>query len=83
LSENEELVLSLEKGVLQRAFTHPTNKRLAWLGDAVIYLAITEQPVGKFTYEAGGLDPERQKIINNNNNLKRSVVKRFYLKSKS
>jgi len=79
--QDEELVLSLDKELLQRAFTHPINKRLAWLGDSVIYLAVTEHLYRTSNNKAGSLDPERQKIIGNDN-LKQSIAQRFYLRSR-
>src|SRR2546426_1660122 len=57
-----------------------TNKRLAWLGDSIIYLAVSEYLYRTSGHEAGLLDPERQNIIGNDN-LKQRVAERFYLKS--
>ncbi len=79
--QDEELVRSLDKELLQQAITHPANKRLAWLGDSIIYLAVTEHLYRTSKNEAGSLDPERQKIIGNDN-LKQSIAQRFYLKSR-
>ena len=79
--KDEELVMSLDPDLLRKAFTHPTNKRLAWLGDSVIELAITEHLYLTTEQPAANLDLARQEIIRNDN-LKESVAKRFYLKSK-
>lgn len=78
--QDEELVGTLDRGLLRQAFSHPTNKRLAWLGDSIIYLAVTEHLYRTSRHEAGVLDPERRKIIGNDN-LKQTVAERFYLKS--
>ncbi len=78
--QDEELIMTLDKGLLQQAFTHPTNKRLAWLGDSIISLAVTEHLYRTARHGAGVLDPIRQKIIGNEN-LKQTVAERFYLKS--
>ena len=68
--ENEKL--------LDQALSHPTNKRMGWLGDAVLYLAATEYLYKTSNATAGQMDPERQKIIENPN-LKTTAGMKLHL----
>ncbi len=65
-------------GLLEQALTHPSNKRMGWLGDAVLYLAVTEHLFGTSNAPASQLDPNRQKIIKNPN-LKMTAAEKLQL----
>ncbi len=76
VSEKEDLgVLAKKLGLrkkelLEQALTHPANKRMAWLGDAVLYSALTEHMYKTSIAPESELDPERRKL-KSNPNLKR------------
>ncbi len=83
-SEKEDLeVLAKKFGLeqmelLREALTHPVNKRMAWLGDAVLYLAVTEHLHRQPDTPTSILDPKRQGIIRNLN-LKETVAGKLHL----
>src|SRR3989442_7454223 len=68
--ENEKLLVE--------ALTHPENRRLAWLGDAVLYLAITQYLYTTSKNPASQMDPRRQEIINNLT-LKKTAAEQLHL----
>src|SRR5438445_13161429 len=74
----KRLGLGKEK-LLEQALTHPTNKRIAWLGEAVLYLAVTEHLYRNSNAPAREIDPERQNIIRNPT-MKEAVMNQLHLK---
>jgi dsRNA-specific ribonuclease len=72
-----KLGLENEKS-LEEALTHPENRRLAWLGDAVLYLAVTEHLYTTSNDPASKMDPKRQKIIENPN-LKMTAAEHLHV----
>src|SRR5438445_11909818 len=66
------------KELLEEALIHPTNKRLGWIGDAVLYLAVTEHLYKTSNAPTRDLDPKRQDIIENPN-LKEAVLNQLHL----
>jgi ribonuclease-3 len=70
--------IGLGKVGLKEALTHPSNKRMGWLGDAVLYLAVTEHLYGTSDAPASQLDPDRQRTIENPN-LKKTAAEKLQL----
>ncbi len=70
--------LGLGKAGLEEAPTHPSNKRMGWLGDAVLYLVVTEHLYGTSDAPASQLDPDRQRNIENPN-LKKTAAEKLQL----
>lgn len=73
----EKLGLGKEE-LLEEALTHPANKRMAWLGDAVLYLAVTEHLYTTSKDPASKMDPRRQGTINNFT-LRRTAADQIHL----
>ena len=73
----EKLGLGKEE-LLEQALTHPANKRMGWLGDAVLYLAVTEHLYTTSDDPASQMDPKRQKIIENPN-LKMTAAEHLHV----
>jgi ribonuclease-3 len=71
--------LGLERvELLEQALTHPENRRLAWLGDAVLYLAMTEHLYTASKAPASRMDPRRQETIRNLT-LKKTAAEKLHL----
>lgn len=67
-----------KKELLEEALTHPANKRIGWIGDAILYLAVTEHLYRTSNKPTSELDPERQKVIKNPT-LKKAVAEQLHL----
>jgi len=72
------LTLGLKEELVELALTHPANRRMAWLGDAVLYLAVTEHLYTASEAPTSQLDPDRQRTIENPN-LKRTAAEELHL----
>jgi dsRNA-specific ribonuclease len=71
--------LGLEKeDLLGQALAHPSKKRLAWLGDAVLCIAVTEHQFRTSNAPRSKLDPERQETIRNLT-LKKTAAEKLFL----
>lgn len=84
ISKNKDpRILAVKLGLdrvelLVQALTHPENKRMAWMGDAVLYLAITEHLFTTSKGPASQMDPNRQGIIKNPT-LKKAAAEQLHL----